>query len=637
MHYQMGNIVQKAKQVCGCRTAPTIILDTLTKQELINHLKNMTVKKLALDEDLTRILTDADMELSNKELIPMYMELYEELSSILSEYKPTKKVGNDSIMKKILFIKPEFKSNDVYKQHNELVIEVATNSLAAFTTDGQVDVSTSGNTGFKTGFIDMTEFNDAFNDPTIKCDMFGVSKLLLRLLPQYLKLRFINAFNKVYINHSNFDMAVGKVTFAYKEAKNGAKTEMSSFRPIMSIPNIVSHFHRILYLRLEKYISSNNFIDTNIQKGGVSGQKSAILQQLYKLKSTITDANKHNKKCAVLFLDITNAFGSLSRNGLYNILRHYKVDEEFINYLKGFYDNYQYYVNSGANLTTDLMSFPTGLIQGCPMSPLLFIFALNYVLSNINNKFGATHSYTYNDAITRMLLLAFIDDICITCKDLDSLTQVYTELRDTMKQLGLELNHSKSGIMLIGYSEDEVKEYKLDDIPKIESYKYLGEYVSRDGKINTSYTRFINVLGRKLNVLDAKEIDNKVKLDVFSKFFKPFITRRLAMMYDLDKHRKVKIFSLIKKFNVKWGNNEKLAIFPAIDILLENSDDVVIENIKKTNPALIDTADTVDDYNEEYDEYRKKMTIDDIDEEVQRDLARGVKISYGDSGKLAYE
>jgi len=628
----MGNIFSNSDNANNANNSNNIDLDSLTKEDLVNYIKKLKLTKLSVNADL---LNNNSIELNNTELIPMYIELYEALVKILPEYKPTVKKEIDKIMsKKQFYVKPQFDSAAVYKQHETITSSIKKYEQINLTELYEGYKIEEPTNKFKTGQITINEYNESFNDPTVKSDMVGMSKLILKLIPTYLKLRFIKEFNKLYIlddnNYNNYNLdkddekinniCIGKISYAYKN--KGAKDDIKSFRPIMSIFNIISHFHRILNLRLNTFMASNNYIDTTIQKGGISGQKTAILQQIFKLKSTIKHANNSGTKANILFLDITNAFGSLNRDGLYDVLTKYGVDKEFIEYLNCYYDNFQYYVKNG-DLETNLISMPTGLIQGCPMSGSLFVIVLNYILKYIDTKYKDSHGYNLNDI--KLLLLAFMDDICIVCKDTESLKEVYTELKNLFSQFGLNINYSKSGLMMIGYTKEEMDNYTLESVPKVDVYRYLGTYVSRDGKVNMSYNEFIVMLGKRLDSLDKKNIENSVKIQVFNQYFMPFIVRRMAMMYDCDKDMKVKIFTLVKKFNTKWGNDDKLNIFPSITTIMENTNDTVIQSIRANNNN--------DDNDNNEDEYYDDL-IDMIDEPLRKMLARGVKISYGDLNEI---
>ena len=88
----------------------------------------------------------------------------------------------------------------------------------------------------------------------------------------------------------------------------------------MAIPNILNLFHRILKNRLYDYLMANHYLNKTIQKGGIVGQKYPIFKQFFKIKNVLKDANLKKKSCVVLFLDITDAFGSIKLDRLYQIL-----------------------------------------------------------------------------------------------------------------------------------------------------------------------------------------------------------------------------------------------------------------------------------------------------------------------------
>ena len=262
----------------------------------------------------------------------------------------------------------------------------------------------------------------------------------------------------------------GRGSFIYKEAKKGPKNNLDSFREIVSIPTVISHFHRIMSLRVCDYLTKNNFINTSIQKGAMGGIKFGVLEQIYKVKEIIKHANENKKPLCLAFLDVSNAFGSLDRNRLFEILRKYHFDESIISYIKTYYEHFKYYAAT-KEWTTPLLNFPNGLVQGCPLSPILFVIALNYVLNHLNDKYAKEFGYPLGEDIS-VLFTAYIDDVCILAKDMKSLEIIYNKIKFFYECIGLKLNSSKSAIMRINCQENG-----FDNVPLVNGYKYLGEYI----------------------------------------------------------------------------------------------------------------------------------------------------------------
>jgi hypothetical protein len=586
------------------------ILDEYTVDQLIEFIKEMDVKTLQIDDTLQDSMKKANIDIENNSLIAMKIELYEKLSQVLPKYVPKKQTK----LKKTYFVKPRFGVDKVNCDTHGSGDKKDNESKPEFM-DLKFVVVAKPTSPYKTGNISVIEYNNAFNDATMNKDMIGINKKMLEKLPNYMVQRLVNSFNQAYTLKSPVkNISFGKGFYIYKDAKAGPKDDVESFRKIIAIPNAVNHFHRVLALRLTDYLMVNKYIDSTIQKGGIPGQKFGILQQIYKLKCVLKHAVNHsanhsdyssggdklgddvlNNGCAVLFLDVSNAFGNVNRDNLYKVMERYGIDKDLINYHREYYKNLQYYIQT-KDWTSDTMKWENGLMQGCPLSPTLFVLVLNYILVHLNEKYRDTMGYQIGDSL-RLLFLAYIDDVAVVCKDKKSLETVFKELKEIFASFGLPLNQDKCAIMYVNEKDtlsDSKDESCLKNIPVVKTYKYLGEYISSDGSVTASYAHFIKDLGRRLYGLDKKKITNEEKLSFFGKFLRPWITKKLMLMYDLNKTQKLKIIVLVKQYLNKWTSaenkldDESLKFFGNLQEAVSKMDDDVIKKMDKPKDRDVD-------------------------------------------------
>ena len=80
----------------------------------------------------------------------------------------------------------------------------------------------------------------------------------------------------------------------------------------------------------------------------------------------------------MVFVDFEKAFDSLDREVLWKILRHNGVPEKIVRMIRIFYDGFQARVLNEGEMTGSF-SMNTGVRQGCLLSPLLFLVALDRV------------------------------------------------------------------------------------------------------------------------------------------------------------------------------------------------------------------------------------------------------------------
>jgi len=543
--------------------------DSYTKNQIIEYIKKMEIITLNTNCDEYKQLNES-LNTTNDKTIPMNIEIYEMFKHKLPIYQQTTDTKTFKYNKNN-FIKPQFSLDDVEKKYNNLP-----NVSYNFVDLGNIELAS---TNFDVNKITINEFNQSFKVSEDKKDMLGINKKLLHNLSDYIKQKFINNFNTMFNNlDSNVsDYSIGRVSYVYKESKGGPKNDIDSYRQIVALPNIVNQFHRIIALRINEYLLKNNFININIQKGGLSGQSFGILQQIYKLKTVLKDAQKNSKSLCVAFLDITDAYGTLDRKCMSEVLRKYQYPEHFINYINKFYDTLEYYTVVNKQ-TSRIYKWKNGIIQGCPISPILFVTVMNYILQYINNKYHNECGYKVNNG--SILLMAYIDDLCIVGNNVKSVEKVYTELTNILKEYGLMINKNKCGLMVNNYCIDATTTI-MNDIPRLNVYKYLGEYLTVNGDVYESYTRFLSMLGKKIYNINMKKISNTEKSELFIKFVLPWMQFHLTNMYDLNKGQKFTIINIVNKYLVEWGYTDNLNLFTNVNEILSQVNDEFINNVNR--------------------------------------------------------
>nr|MBA3750704.1 reverse transcriptase family protein [Nitrosopumilus sp.] len=539
-----------------------------SKIDIINNIREKTPKVINIygkNKEIEKI------ELTNQKIIPMCLELYEKLSAIPDVPKKIsdKKKYSSTIksFKKKFVVMPKFTIEELNKSLLETVetpiIKTELTIYPVFPPMGPM-IHTP---------ISIQEFIDAFKQIDNKRDILGINKKIMDCLSEYLRARFVKVYNET-INDIQLtkESSIARGFFVYKESKKGKTDQISSFRPVMEIPNIINHIHRILNVRISNHFLSNNYIDTNIQKGCISNQKNSIFEQIYKVKSVIKHANKHKKSCVILFLDISNAFGNLCLDKLYKILELHYLTPEIINYIRAFYEGLEYYFSIPGNKTTDIQRWKEGLTQGSSLSPLLFVIALNYVLSNLDKNNKNEHGYQIKG--TKILLTAYVDDICIICKDIASAEKVLGQFIEKSLELGLPISKEKSMAMVIN-GDLGVKD--IGGLAIVNEYKYLGETINNQASNTVYFDIFFKSVYRRLKIIENKKCDEETKKIMISKMIIPSLKRRLLLMYDLSIGQKKKISSSVTPFLEKFELSCEL--FADVTEIIKSSKDIVIQKI----------------------------------------------------------
>lgn len=548
-------------------------LEFFSSSDLVSYIQDIKPQRLNY-ETLANKLKDVNIE--NNNLIPITIELYERAKEVSDAPSPTP-VAKRS-MKHICYIKPKFDADTFINDFNAVTEQKALPDIVNY------EVKHENKVAYVKSKITIDDFNEAFKQATMNKDMIGVSKKLLSICPDNLKVRMVNSFNQLYTNPELIsNISFGKTSFIYKVSSKEPTNTIKAFRQIITIPNAVNHMHRILALRLSDYLLNNNYMDTNIQKGFVNGQKNSIFEQVYKIKSIIKDANKNKKELCIMFIDISNAFPSLKIDRLVYVLQKYNVDNDFITYIQNYYKNFQFYAETYA-WKTKLLKWNRGLLQGCPLSPILFITALNYILKHIDSKYNKDCGFSVGNV--NLLLTAFADDLCVVTKDITTMKTVFNDLKTCLSSLGLEINPKKCGLMHINPTLSE----EIPEIPLIHEYKYLGQILYSDGII--SFKQFSSEVWKRCFTIDVKKVSKEEKIKIFNVSCLTWIQKRLLILYDLDLVQKRKISFIVNSFYTKWSVDKKeVELFASVKDIINHSKDEVIEEID-IDDNLLDTFET---------------------------------------------
>jgi hypothetical protein len=159
-----------------------------------------------------------------------------------------------------------------------------------------------------------------------------------------------------------------------------------------------------------------------------------------------TVENKHIP-CLLFFSDFEKAFDSLDHTYLLNTLKHFNFGKSLIQWINVLYNGAKSCVlNNG--FMTDFFNIERGVRQGCPLSPYLFIIAVE-LLSQRIAKHKDIKGITIENVEVKNSL--FADDATfITDGSKQSFEKLISTLEDFQTISGLKLNNSKCNILRAG-------------------------------------------------------------------------------------------------------------------------------------------------------------------------------------------
>jgi retron-type reverse transcriptase len=134
---------------------------------------------------------------------------------------------------------------------------------------------------------------------------------------------------------------------------------------------------------------------------------------------THQQATNNNKVLSALFLDVKGAFDHVSLNQLLKVMKRLHLPQIVLRWVQCFLTNRSITLAFGER--NQSQSVNSGIPQGSPISPMLFLIYIRFLFTKINNKH------------TQLKLPSYIDDVAIivegkTAKENSKTLELVTKL-----------------------------------------------------------------------------------------------------------------------------------------------------------------------------------------------------------------
>ena len=221
--------------------------------------------------------------------------------------------------------------------------------------------------------------------------------------------------------------------------KKRSPCNVNDYRPISLLCTDYRIYAKIIANRLRDSLTN---VISNAQTGGVKGRD--IADNLAIIRNTIQYANDSQKKAAIISIDFQKAFDMVERSFLWESMEKYGYSTEFINILKGTYE--QAYARIQINgKTGNKIYLERGIRQGCPLALYLYVIYINPLIEKFEqNLMGLkTPRVTYS-------LTAYVDDINVLTGEEEDFELVENSLMEFENITNAKINRTKTFVMGLG-------------------------------------------------------------------------------------------------------------------------------------------------------------------------------------------
>lgn len=294
-----------------------------------------------------------------------------------------------------------------------------------------------------------------------------------------------------------------------KLPKKGDLTECENWRGITILNCAMKILASIIHSRIV------DLIETQLrdeQAGFRRGR--GCIDNSNTLRQIVEQSVEWNSKLYIAFIDFKRAFDTISRPAIWNALRAKGIPDKIVKLIIAMYDGAETHVLHNGQLSATI-STTTGVKQGCPLSPLLFIT----VLDDVMRKTCRQPRGIRWGIINRLESLEYADDLALLTHNARDMREKLNDLITYAGEVGLQINARKTKIM--GVNVDDADFYIGENIiERVQSFSYLGSIISTDGGAAADINNRINLaraaFASMRPVWSSSQLSRDLKLRIFN-------------------------------------------------------------------------------------------------------------------------
>ena len=326
----------------------------------------------------------------------------------------------------------------------------------------------------------------------------GFTKEFYQAFFDFLWKDLLNSYNAAFDKGSlSISQKRGTITLIPKGDEN--LSDLKNWRPISLLNIDYKILSKVLAGRLEQYLPKLIHSD---QTGFVNGR---YIGQNIRLLSDIMEFSDSKRFQGIfLFVDFEKAFDTLEWNFISKTLEVFNFGSNFKKWFTVLYNGVQSSVLNGGFMT-NYFEITRGVRQGCPLSPSLFILAVELLALKIRQNPNCEGIYLQNKQEVK--ISQFADDTTIITNSTDSLKSHLQTIERFGTASGLKLNKKKTKAMWLGtmkHSTSNILEFKSTKNP----IKVLGAFLSynQNKNIENNFLSRIRKMKTKLNLWLSRDL-----------------------------------------------------------------------------------------------------------------------------------
>jgi len=289
---------------------------------------------------------------------------------------------------------------------------------------------------------------------------------------------------------------------------------------------------RVLLNRLNDHVHSNSVIPES-QCGFRAGR--GTTDMIFTARQLQEKCREQHRHLYMIFIDLTKAFDSVNRQGLWQVLSRIGCPDKFVKIIASFHEGMQGQIIDGGELS-NMFAVTNGTKQGCVLAALLFsiFFSMMLLIAFKDCDLGVpiqfrTDSNVFNlrrlKALTKTSLavvrdLLYADDCALVAHSLADAQQLFDRFYAAAVRFGLTVSLKKTEVMLqpashsTSTSAQPVIKVEDTSIMAVNKFCYLGSILSSNAVVDDDISARLSKASSAFGRL-AKRLwnDHGIRLD----------------------------------------------------------------------------------------------------------------------------
>ena len=306
--------------------------------------------------------------------------------------------------------------------------------------------------------------------------------------------------------------------------KKGDTNTPSNFRLITLETIPLKVFTSCLRNAMYSFLTVNNFIEHNIQKG-FTPNMSGTLEHTAQMANIINKDRIKQRSLVITLLDLKNAIGEVHHNLITSVLDYHHIPEHVKLIIKSLYTDFKTSIIT-SEFRTPVIPVRRGVLQSDCLSPLLFNMCFNTFIQHIKTdkyrQFGFSIQF-----LNPVHWFQFADDAAVISSQESENQHLLNRFSiwcqwsnmiirvDKCSTFGIKKTLTKS----IQYLPKLLINKQL--IPKInigEAFQYLGRYFSFNMSEEHHKSELISLVEELMVDIDSKPLHPKNKILLYSRY-----------------------------------------------------------------------------------------------------------------------